>query len=186
MLKRYRETLFGIAPILVIVGGVAILQKGFYDYLRTSIDKTVTGLAPATMYLLDHRHQPCVGEVVRYKSKKMKGFGYYKIIAAGSGSKFSVSETGYVLDGQSKDMPEAWVKKAQAEGGENGKTFEIPASDVLIINTEFDGESKRRNWAYEILPRTNIETTVTRVIFSREMSDIGTPITTRPEGCSGA
>jgi len=182
-LSRYWESLLGITPMLLIFAGISLANWN-YDYVRTSIDKTVAGLKPATIYLLNRRHSPCVGEVIWYKSKKVVGYGYYRTVAAQTGAVFDISEAGYLLNGKLNEMEKTWVNKATSEAKNQNGAISIPEGHLLIINTEFDPKSERRNWGYEVLPSSQIYATVTHVLFSRDLSRIGTRVSRNADECA--
>jgi hypothetical protein len=172
LLRRYQDSIIGVAPTALFLVGILVLQQ-HYDYVRTSIDKTVAGLETGTMYVLERGNTAQAGETVEYSSKKIKHHKYFRRIAAGPGAIFSITGTGYTLDGKAHDADAAWRDEAAKEAKNQGDELTIPANHVLIINTDFDSKSSYTNWAFEILPRQQIQSRITRVLFSREITRIG-------------
>lgn len=180
-LDRHRDTIRGLLPTFIFLAtAFAISLK--YDYLRTSIDKTVTGLLPATIYLLQHDSKACADDVVEYSSKRPGARSYIRRIAATSGALFSFTEAGYALDGKPFAMQQGWREKALGESKDQG-TLDIPLGSVLIVNTEFDPQRPYTNWAFEILPRTQIKSVVTHILVSRDVSKLGERIAAAPGSC---
>jgi hypothetical protein len=180
---RYRDTLLGVAPVVIVLAGVFALQR-VYGYVITSIDDPVAGLDANTMYVIKYDLPPCAGDAARFRRADAGSKLYIRRIVAGPGATFAVTDDGYAVNGKAVAMDAAWRAKAAAEAGA-ASSLVIPADHVLVVNTEFSARSKSENWAYEVRPRDSFVATVTRVLFSRDVTRIGEPVNERADGCAG-
>lgn len=176
---RYRDTVFGLAPTLLVLLGVVLLQQRF-AYLRTSFAATVSGLETGTMYLRQRGYTACLGDVVHFTSPA-RSSRYYTVVAADAGAVFAIGESGYSVDGAFQVMSAEWREKAMREAV-NGATLTVPPNHILVVNRQFDPAKPYTNWAFEVVPRTEIVDTVTHILFSRDLSRIGERIASAQDG----
>lgn len=160
---------------------VAAIQWRF-DYVRTSVDKTVAGLEVAKLYLLDRDYRPCAGDVARYRSK-LTGYPYFGRVAAAPGAALSLASDGYIISGTTYPKDASWIARAKEQLGAAASHVDVPDGHVLIVNSEFAADSKREDWAYEILPVEQIEGTLTHILLARDLRRIGERVTAQTQTC---
>jgi hypothetical protein len=181
---RYRDTLLGVAPVLIVLAGIFALQR-VYGYVITSFDDPVAGLDAGTMYVVKYDVPPCVGDAARFRRPGAGSILFLRRVVAGPGATFTLTDTGYAIDGKPVAMDALWRAKAAVEAGA-ASSLTIPSNHVLVINTSFKALSKTDNWAFAIVPRDGFVSTVTRVLFSRDLTRIGERVNVTSGGCGGS
>ena len=171
----------GLASWVILIA-VLVLINQRYDFVRTSVAKTVEGLETRELYLRQIGSGFCVGDIVRFRSAERRS-SYFRKVMAEAGSVLTLTESGYRIDKTDAPMETEWTGKARAEMGDAGD-LTVADGHILFVNADFDATKDYNNWAFETVPRESVTDWVSHVLFSRDFSRIGDKVGTAVPDCS--
>jgi hypothetical protein len=179
------ETLRGLAPSLLFVFALILLNQR-YDYIRTSLTKTVEGFETQTMYLRQIGADFCIGDMVKFRSverrARFSSFKYYRKVIAGGDTVLTLTGTGYRIGDTDFPMSADWSVKARKTN--DGQTeLTVPPDYFLFVNPDFKAGDKYNDWALETVPRDNVIERVSHIMLSRDFSRIGEKVGTTDPTC---
>ena len=177
---RTNDTARGITPWVIGLLALYVLASQV-TYLRTNMERTVTGLEPGTMYLRQKRAGFCIGDVVRALSAERRE-SFYAPVAAEAGAEFSLTESGYSLNGQDEVLGADWQMVVREKMGDTA-TLIVPEDHVFFINSQFDPDVSFNNWAFESVPRRLVRDRVSHILLAHDWSRIGEPVGSTSPDC---
>nr|WP_319384896.1 hypothetical protein [uncultured Roseibium sp.] len=175
-----RQTRIGVAPWLFFLAACAALNY-WIDPLYTSFDRTVDGLKTKTIYARQSGGAVCAGEMVMFRGTVERG-RFIRKVNAGGGEVFSLTPQGYMIGELEAGADESWLKAAHEQFGDT-PSLVVPEDHFLILNSEFGRDLRNNAWAFDVVPQANIRNRVTYVLFSRDVSSIGSRVGPDPAGC---
>ena len=167
------EELRGIVPHLLAAALLAPLVWQM-ERLIVKPGRFVTGLEHRTLYNIRDDQRICAGYVVRHRSEPL-GRTITIQVAAEEGAVLTLAADGYALDGAAHRTDATWRERARATLGES-TSLTVPEGHLLLINVDPHLYPGGDRWAFEIVPREAITKRVSRVLFSLDPAQIGTPV----------
>ncbi len=160
--------------IWILASGVlSLLLLNQVSPKLTSLNRTVSGLNPNTLYLLARSSDYCPADMVVFRSFS-RGKHDLRPVTALGGSTFALTPMGYRIDANEHEMPESWRKAAATRLSASHMRMLEP-EDVLIVNQDFGRPfgPDSNDWPFEIVDRLAIRSKVTTVLFAENIRDIG-------------
>lgn len=170
----------GVSPWLGFIVLCAALQYQFKP-LTTDFNHTVKGLETRTIYARQKAGTICPADVVTFTAGA-KETRYIRRVTASEGQVFSLTASGYMIDGKPFAADSGWVEAARPQFG-NRSSLTVPKRHYLVVNSEFGRKEGKNAWAFYLVPRAHIENQITYVLFSRDFSQIGHRLGAGRPGC---
>ena len=169
------DTVRGIAPY--VLGIAALVALGWnYGYARTGAIVGTPGLEPHTVYLSRTVDNICAGDAVRYRRPGRLTGSRYGRVEAEAGATVAVEEAGFRVNDIFWALNEILVEASRLsaeKGTEPVREREVPEGHVLVVRRFGETAEGAPAWMFEMMPRENIRSRITHVLFSRDLSRIG-------------
>ena len=158
---------------LLICGALTASLLTTYGFKMTSLNRTVPGLEPNTLYLAARSTDYCPSDVVLFRSFR-RSKNYFRPVAALGETTFELTPAGYRVGETETDMPEDW-RKAAADRLPASAERRLEPHEVLIVNADFGTpfRSDPNDWPFEVIGRDAIRAKVSTVLFAEDIGKIG-------------
>ena len=113
----------------------------------------------------------CLGDFLRINDRP-KSRVIVRSLIAFSGSKFTVMDSGYSIDGKTEIMSDLWVANAREQLAPSLE-ITIPEGKILVMRTAPDKANKGNYEAYLIANMKNVDRLLERVVISFNPMRIG-------------
>lgn len=148
----------------------------FFSFKQTSLERTVAGLSPNTLYLIKAQKDVCPSDIVQFRSPKVKK-SYIRRVAAIGASVISLTHSGYRVDQSDFEMSPGWMEAA-IDIFPAWKERVLAPDELLVVNDDFGIPfgNEENKWPFEIISKKAITAKISRVALSRDLSQIGKPV----------